>query len=111
MIVTMRAGISPKCTRHRVAMKPCRIGEPTGFNMQAYACDVNGCTRAYNSSRGYFDIVNEQFVQQDNEQQDCHRCDLPMYLDEVSSDRMEVWRCAQHDCDYSIHLTPNPARN
>lgn len=111
MIVTMRPGISPKCTQHHVPMKPCRLGEPTGFNMRAYACDVNGCTRAYNSSQGYFDIVNDRFVQQETEQEDCHRCDLPMYLDEVSSDGTEIWRCAQNDCDYSIQLAPNPARN
>jgi hypothetical protein len=30
MIVTMRPGIAPKCTRHRLPMKLYEFGEPTG---------------------------------------------------------------------------------
>lgn len=107
MIVTMRPGISPICTEHHVAMKPCRLGEPTGFNMRAYACDVNGCTRAYNSSQGYFDIVNDRFVQQETEQEDCHRCDLPMYLESVQGQN-EIWRCAQVGCNYALQKAYQP---
>lgn len=85
MIVTMRAEIEPKCTRHHLGMTLHQFGEPTGLMMRAYTCNANNCTQAYNSSQGYFDIVNDRVLLQ-REQQDCHRCELPMYLDAANSD-------------------------
>jgi hypothetical protein len=107
MIVTMRAGIAPKCTRHHLGMTLRQFGEPTGLMMKAYTCNANDCNQAYNSSRGYFDIVNDRVLLQ-KEQQDCHRCELPMYLDVVNSDGTETWRCAQNGCDYEARFTQDP---
>jgi hypothetical protein len=108
MIVTMRPGIKPRCTLHRTAMKLYQFGEPTGLMMKAYKCDEGGCTRAYNSSQGYFDIVNDRVVLLAKEQQDCHSCELPMYLDVVNPDGTETWRCAQIGCNDAAQLMQDP---
>jgi ribosomal protein L37AE/L43A len=72
--------------------------------MKAYRCDKDGCTRAYNSSQSYFDIVNDRLVRQEKDQEDCHSCELPMYLDAVNPDGTGIWRCAQIHCDYSLQV-------
>lgn len=108
MIVTMRPGINPRCTRHHTTMKLYQFGEPTGLMMKAYKCDEGGCTRAYNSSQGYFDIVNDSVVLLEKEQQDCHSCELPMYLDAVNPDGAETWRCAQIGCNYAARFAQDP---
>jgi hypothetical protein len=105
MIVTMRQGIKPLCNQCGTPMKLYQFGEPTGLMMKAYKCD--SCPRAYNSSQGYFDIVNDQLVRLDKEQEDCHSCELPMYLESVQGQN-EVWRCAQVGCSYALQLAHQP---
>src|SRR6267378_3143668 len=105
MIVTMRQGIKPLCNQCGTPMKLYQFGEPTGLMMKAYKCD--SCTRAFNSSQGYFDIVNDRFVRLESDREDCHSCELPMYLEAVNSDGSEIWRCAQVYCDYFLQLTPD----
>lgn len=109
MIVTMRTGIEPKCTRHGGPMNLAQFGEPTGLQIKAYKCDKGSCTRAYNSSMGYFDIVEDRCLLQ-KEQQRCGTCDLPMYLDSVNPDGTETWRCAQIGCSYAAQFAQDPAR-
>jgi len=98
MIVTMRQGIGPVCTTHLGPMKLHKFGEPTGLTVSAYKCEEVSCTRAYNTSMGYFDIVNDRFVLLEKEQQDCDVDETRMFLEQVSSDS-EVWRCGQIGCD------------
>jgi hypothetical protein len=45
-----------------------------------------GWTRAYNSSMGYFDIVNDQFQLLEKDQQDCNRDETPMFLESIAGD-------------------------
>jgi hypothetical protein len=105
MIVTMRQGIKPLCNQCGRPMKLYQFGEPTGLMMKAYKCD--GCPRAYNPSQGYFDIVNDQLVRLDQEQEDCHSCELPMYLESVVVQN-ESWRCAQVGCNYGVQKACRP---
>src|SRR5262249_12981499 len=107
MIVTMREGILPLCTRHLIPMKLYKFGDPTALTVTAFKCDEVGCTRAYNSSMGYFDIVNDQFKMLDNGQQDCHQDETPMFLERVEGD-IEIWRCGQRGCDYSQSFKRQP---
>ena len=99
MIVTMRQGIKPLCNQCGTPMELCQFGEPTGLMMKAYKCD--SCTRAFNSSQGYFDLVSDQLVRLNQEQEDCHCCELPMYLESVEGQN-EIWRCALVGCDYVL---------
>ena len=107
MIVTMRPGIEPLCTVHHTPMNFAQFGEPTSLMMKAYKCDQARCTQAYNSSQGYFDLVNNRLVHLEKEHEDCHSCELPMYLESVSKDGTETWRCAQVHCDYRFQRNRN----
>jgi hypothetical protein len=105
MIFTMRQGIKPLCNQCGTRMKLHQLGEPTDLMMKAYKCDR--CTRAYNSSQGYFDILNDQLVRLDHEQEDCHSCELPMYLESVQGQN-DIWRCAQVGCNFKLQLAHQP---
>ncbi len=107
MIVTMREGIRPLCSRHFGPMKLYKFGDPTGLTVRAFKCDEAGCTRAYNSSMGYFDIVNDQYKLLDKEQQDCQRDETPMFLERIEDDT-EIWRCGQRGCDYTQNFKHQP---
>jgi hypothetical protein len=88
-------------------MNLAKFGDPTALMVAAFKCDAAGCTRAYNSSMGYFDIVNDQFQLLEKEQQDCHRDETPMFLESIAGDT-EIWRCGQRDCDYSQNFKHQP---
>jgi hypothetical protein len=45
--------------------------------------------------------MNDQLVRLDQEQEDCHSCELPMYLESVQGQN-ESWRCAQVGCNYGV---------
>lgn len=107
MIVTMREGIRPLCTTHGSPMKLYKFGDPAGPMFKAFTCEESECTRAYNTSMGYFDIVNDNFRLLDKEQQDCHRDETPMYLERIAGDT-EVWLCGQRGCDYSQTFKHQP---
>jgi len=89
-------------------MNLAQFGDPAGLTVKAYKCDERDCTRAYNSSQGYFDIVNDAIVLLEKEQQDCHSCELPMFLDAVNPDGTETWRCAQVGCNYAVQFAQDP---
>ena len=78
-----------------------QFGEPTGLTMKAFKCGERDCTRAYNSSLGYFDIVNDRYLQLKH-QQLCPDDGMPMYMDAISPESIETWRCAQVGCDHSV---------
>lgn len=107
MIVRMREGIRPLCTRHLGPMKLYTFGDPTGLAVRAFKCDEADCTRAYNSSLGYFDIVNDQYRLLDKEQQDCHLDETHMFLERIEGD-VEFWRCGQIGCDYTQDFKHQP---
>jgi hypothetical protein len=99
MIVTMRLGIRPLCTQHHKPMNLAQFGETTGLTMKAFKCDEAGCTQAYNSSMGYFDLVQDRPLMQ-KDQQKCPEDDTAMFLESVAGPD-DVYRCAQIGCDHS----------
>ena len=108
MLVTTRPAIKPLCTRHHAVMILAELGELTGVAVHAYKCGEPGCTRAYNSSQGYFDLVDESTMLLQMEQQDCPDCGLTMYLRSLQADGAETWRCAQVGCRHSSQSSTNP---
>jgi hypothetical protein len=88
-------------------MKFGKFGDPTSFSMKGYKCEVAGCTRAYNSHFGYFDLVDDRGLWQ-KEQQRCPDDDQPMYLEAVNQDGTETWRCAGIGCNYSQQFVQDP---
>jgi len=107
-LVTTRPTIKPLCTRHHASMSLAEFGEQSGVTIQAYKCAEPDCTRAYNSSQGYFDLVDEGVMLLQMEQQDCPDCGLPMYLRAIQADGAETWRCAQVGCKQSSQSSTNP---
>ena len=107
-LVTTRPAIKPLCTRHHALMRMADFGELGGVTVQAYKCFEAGCTRAYNSSQGYFDLVDGNTMVLQMEQQDCPHCGLPMYLRALQPDGKETWRCAQVGCPHSSQSSTNP---
>ena len=107
MIVTMRPGIEPLCDKCLCPMTLHLFGEPTSLIVKAFKCGETGCTRAYNSSLGYFDIVNDRYAQQ-KEQQRCSEDETPMYMDAINPEGIETWSCAQIGCDHSVKFAHDP---
>ena len=108
MLVSTRPGIKPKCTRHRALMNAAELGQPTELTIKAYKCSEAGCTRAYSTSQGYFDIMNDGVMVLQMEQLDCPSCGLPLYADSFHADGTETWRCAQMGCKYSSQIVRAP---
>jgi len=100
-LVTTLPVIKPLCTRHHGLMSLAEFGDLTGVTVQAYKCGEAGCTRAYNSSQGYFDLVDGSTMVLQMEQRDCPDCGVPMYLRALQPDSTETWRCAQVGCKHS----------
>jgi hypothetical protein len=103
MIVTTRQGIIPLCDKHRT---PTRISRYEGgsFGMNAFGCTESGCTRAYNTSSGYFDVVDGRILLQ-KEQQLCPEDGTAMFLESVSPPKsVELWRCGQINCNAAFAL-------
>ena len=100
-LITTRPTIKPLCTRHHAGMCLSDLGEQNGVTFQAYKCAEPGCTRAYNSSQGYFDLEDDGVMFLPMEQRDCPDCGLPMYLRALQADGSETWRCAQVGCKHS----------
>jgi len=107
-LVTTRPAIKPLCTRHHALMIAAEFGELAGVTVHAYKCFEANCTRAYNSSQGYFDLVDGNTMLLQMEQQDCPDCGLPMYLRSWQPDGRETWRCAQVGCPHSSQPSTNP---
>jgi hypothetical protein len=99
MIVTMRPGIRPLCTDRHKLMNFAQFGEPTQLTVKAYKCDEAGCTRAYNSSLGYFDLVEDRPLM-GKSQQKCPQDDTPVFLESIAGPD-DIYRCAQIGCDHS----------
>ena len=107
-LVTTRPAIKPLCTHHHVLMMAAEFGDLAGVTVQAYKCFEANCTRAYNSSQGYFDLVDGNTMVLQMEQQDCPDCGLPMYLRAWQADGTETWRCAQVGCKQASQSSTNP---
>jgi hypothetical protein len=103
MIVTMRPGIEPLCDKCLCPMPLSQFSESPGLTAKVFKCGEPGCTRAYVSSMGYFDIVNDQFARQKH-QQICPEDGTPMFMDAISPEHIETWRCAQIGCDHSVRF-------
>lgn len=104
MIVTMQPEIEPLCDKCLFPMTLHKFGESTSLTVRAFKCGETGCTRAYNSSFGYFDIVDDRYARQ-KEQQICPEDAMPMYMHAISPEGVETWRCAQIGCTHSANFT------
>jgi hypothetical protein len=63
MIVAMRDNIKPLCDRHFSLMKlEGFAAQNIQLTFRAYVCKEPGCTRAYNSTIGYHDIIMNKGV-------------------------------------------------
>jgi hypothetical protein len=107
MIVTTREGIVPLCDKHRSPMRPYRY-EGGSFGMNAFSCTDQGCTRAYNTSSGYLDVVDGRILLQ-KEQQLCPEDDTAMFLESLAPSNngtVEMWRCGQKNCTRIVAVRP-----
>ncbi len=87
--------INPLCDKDGVPMSRAEIliEEPgTAEILPAYVCDSKNCDRCYNEGTGYFDFVGGR-PNLDHRQRLCETDALPMFLEIVSSDETEIWRC------------------
>ena len=95
--------------------------EPDFFSLNVFCISVGSLTRlgcsvkgssvskrclvsmsAVPYSRGYFDVVDSQFVSEPPTRWTaCPEDTLPMYLESVERDGAEHWRCAQIYCNAS----------
>jgi hypothetical protein len=100
----MRPGIAPLCDKHKSPTTLSRY-EGGSFGMHAFACDKSECTRAYNTSSGYFDVVNGSVVLR-KEQQLCPVDGTAMFLESVRQGGAEIWRCGQINCEQAVPLKP-----
>lgn len=92
----------PLCDKHKSVMT---LSEYRGasFGMRAFACNEPGCTRVYNTSSGYLDVISGQILLQ-KEQQLCPEDRTAMFLEAVGSDGVETWRCGQINCNTEVNL-------
>ena len=106
MVVTAREGIVPLCDKHRRRMLLFVSHGEGVFGIDAFTCPVLGCTRAYNTTNGYLDIVEGQAVLQ-MRQKLCPEDGTPMFLESVSPPKsVEHWRCGQTNCNGAIAIQP-----
>ncbi len=110
MLVTMRPGIEPLCDECLVPMTRRQL---TGLTVgrcgapEAFKCAETGCTRAYHSSLGYFDIVSNRNALQKG-QQLCPKDGTPMYMNAISPEGIETWQCPQIGCNHSVKFAHDP---
>src|SRR4029077_7069336 len=107
MLVLMKLKLTPICDIHKKPMEYGRFGDPQVFSMTAYKCQTDGCSRVYNNSFGYTDIVNDHIDHSNSIKRECSDCETSLYL--ASEDRttgMQTWQCAQPNCDYSEQFNP-----
>jgi ssDNA-binding Zn-finger/Zn-ribbon topoisomerase 1 len=60
-----------------------------------YGCDEPNCTRRYNAHKGYFDVDGRV-----EEQRRCPNDKSPLFLNSISPDAIETWRCPLPHCTY-----------
>jgi hypothetical protein len=87
---TLEEHLPPLCDKCRVPMWD---SEPKG-----YKCREPGCSRRYNSKLGYFDYAGApETVEQ---QRRCPNDQSPLFLDAISPEAIETWRCPQ--CSFEL---------
>jgi hypothetical protein len=97
--------IRPLCDKHRRAlMVPVMLVDCSqGFKWQLHGCTVSGCTRHYEGSEGYFDVVGgRSLLGKFDKTLGCAEHETMMYLESYSPEAdVEVWRCPQYGCHES----------
>jgi ssDNA-binding Zn-finger/Zn-ribbon topoisomerase 1 len=74
-----------------------------------HACERRDCTRVFRDSNGYSDWIEGRFDESRASAQRCPRCGAVLYLAEVDhSQKIEIWECAQSQCDFSEEY-PSPS--
>ena len=101
--------ITPLCDKHRRAlMVPVILEDRSqGFRWQLHGCTVSGCTRHYEGSEGYFDVVGgRSLLEKLDDTLGCAEHETKMYLESYSPEAdIEVWRCPQKGCHASKTAT------
>lgn len=64
-----------------------------------YGCNELECTRHYDADKGYFDVVDGR-VRKQEDQRHCPNDESPLFLNSISPDAIETWRCPLPDCMY-----------
>ena len=89
-------------------MVPVILEDPSqGFTWQLHGCTVSGCTRHYEGSEGYFDVVGgRSLLEKLDDTLGCAEHETKMYLESYSPEAdVEVWRCPQRGCHASKNVT------
>jgi len=101
----MRADFQPRCNAGSHSAYPMvpvhlfgRVG-PDSYSFAGFACEQRGCTRYYNITNGYFDIVDNQ-IKGSAHQELCPLCGSPMYIEsfEPGGRVVREFRCPQFGC-------------
>jgi hypothetical protein len=109
MIVAMRDNIKPLCDRHFSLMKlEGFAAQNIQLTFRAYVCKEPGCTRAYNSTIGYHDIIMNKGVSfAERIRRECPDDKTFMFVSGINEDSGEqTWTCAQRHCDHSEVVEP-----
>ena len=101
----MRTDFQPRCNTGPHSAFPMvlvhffgRVG-PDSYSFAGFACAEPGCTRHYNITQGYFDVVDNE-IKGLAEQELCPRCGSPMYIEsfQPAGPVIRAFRCPQFGC-------------
>jgi ubiquitin C-terminal hydrolase len=95
MFLMTPATINPLCDKDLGSMSPKELPVEVSGEAQflsAYVCNVEGCHRCYNEAAGYFDFVAGRPILE-TRQTLCLGDAHAMYLEFVSIENDEIWRC------------------
>ena len=102
MMDTTGLGIIPLCDKHGKPMTTSGFPDDL-FGLRAFYCNQPGCTRAYNTSNGYVEIVDGR-IDLPQERQTCPRDGTAMFLESVTHEGFQNWRCTQTRCSSAVSL-------
>ena len=97
MTSTARRDLQPLCDVDHSPMVEA-ILEDRSIERQfpAYCCQTSGCTRAYTTSQGYFNMEGGGILLDQFGKQRCPNCEASMYLAAYNPETEdEIWRCAR----------------
>jgi len=89
------ATLNPLCDKHGAHMSSREVLiEECGAAdlLTAFVCTFQYCDRCYSEGTGYFDFI-EGKTDLDSGQMLCETDAMPMFLEIISSDDAEIWRC------------------
>lgn len=106
MVLATRSDVDPLCDIHRLRMEPVTLHYPgIATTSPAYRCTMSGCVRLYDWWRGYFRLDTASTDFQTVNRVPCssnHTPKIAMYLQALSPEGMEVWRCPCVGCTCEV---------